>query len=153
MLLIMVNTGARPSEILDALAEDIATDTAIPHLRVRAREGRALKTDHSRRDIPLLGVSLAAAKRLKVAGGAGRYAGKGNVWSATVNKYLTEHGLRETPQHTAYGLRHSFEDRLLEAGVDDRIRAELMGHKYARPKYGLGGALETKRDMVARIAI
>lgn len=153
VLLVMVNTGARPSEILGALAEDFAIGATIPHLRIRAREGRTLKTDHSRRDVPLLGVSLAAATRLAEAGGAVRYAHKGNVWSATVNKFLTEHGLRETPQHTAYGLRHSFEDRLLEAGVDDRIRAELMGHKYARPKYGVGGALETKRDMVARIAI
>lgn len=153
VLLVMVNTGARPSEILGALPEDFMIDAAVPHLRIRAREGRTLKTDHSRRDLPLLGVSLEAAARLSAAGGAVRYAHKGNVWSATVNKFLTENGLRETPQHTAYSLRHSFEDRLLEAGVDDRIRAELMGHKYARPTYGIGGALETKRDMVARIAI
>ena len=153
VLLVMVNTGARPSEILGALAEDYALDLPVPHLRIRAREGRTLKTDHSRRDLPLLGVSLDAASRLAEAGGVKRYALKGNVWSATVNKYLTENGLRETPRHTAYSLRHSFEDRLLEAGVDDRIRAELMGHKYARPKYGVGGALETKRDMVARIAL
>ena len=48
------------------------------------------------------------------------------------HKFLTENDLRETPRHTAYSLRHSFEDRMLENGIDDRIRAELMGHKYAR---------------------
>jgi integrase len=153
VLLVMVNTGARPSEVIDALAEDFAISDPVPHFQVRAREDRTLKTDHSRRDIPLLGVSLDAARRLAEAGGPVHYRGRNDVWSATVNKFLTTNGLRETPRHTAYSLRHSFEDRLLDAGVDDRLRADLMGHKYGRPAYGKGGALETKRDAVARIAV
>jgi integrase len=91
--------------------------------------------------------------KVAAAGGSVHYRDRNASWSATVNKYLGEHGLRETPDHSSYGLRHSFEDRLLEAGVDDRIRAELMGHKYARPAYGKGGSLEIKREAVARIAI
>ncbi len=153
VLLVMVNTGARPSEIVGARAEDFAIDDPVPHLKVRAHDGRSLKTDHSRRDLPLVGVSLDAAKRLASAGGPSRYQGRNDGWSATVNKYLGQRGLRETPQHSAYSLRHSFEDRLLEEGVDDRLRAELMGHKYGRPAYGKGGSLEIKRDAVARIAL
>ena len=60
---------------------------------------------------------------------------------------------RETPKHTAYSLRHSFEDRMAEAAIDDRIRAELMGHKYARPDYGRGGSLETRQKAIERIAL
>jgi integrase len=153
VLLVMVNTGARPSEIIGARGEDFALADAVPHLRIRAHEGRGLKTDQSRRDLPLLGVSRDAAARLATAGGPVHYRDRNASWSATVNKYLGEHGLRETPDHSSYGLRHSFEDRLLEAGVDDRIRAELMGHKYGRPAYGKGGSLEIKQEAIARIAL
>lgn len=65
VLLVMVNTGARPSEIIGARGEDFAITDAVPHLRVRAHEGRELKTDQSRRDLPLLGVSHDAAARLR----------------------------------------------------------------------------------------
>lgn len=153
VFLVMVNTGARPSEIIDARPEDFHVDAEIPYLAVRARDGRTLKTDHSRRDIPLTGVSLEAARRLATSGGCTRYREKANAWSAAVNKYLAENGLRETPAHTAYSLRHAFEDRLLEAGVDERLRVELMGHKYKRPAYGRGGSLELKRAAIAKISI
>jgi integrase len=101
----------------------------------------------------LLGVSLDAAKRIVAKGGITHYLDDGDTWSATVNKYLSNNDLRETPKHTAYSLRHSFEDRMAEAAIDDRIRAELMGHKYARPDYGRGGSLETRQKAIERIAL
>lgn len=152
-LLVMVNTGARPLEILGALAEDFVTEAEIPHLAIRPRPGRALKTPQSEREVPLVGVSLEAARRLKAAGGPSRYFMKSDNWSAAVNKFLGQNGLRETDEHRAYSLRHAFEDRLLEAGVDERLRVELMGHKYNRPAYGRGGSLGLKAEAVARIAL
>jgi len=121
-------------------------------LRIRANGERSLKTDQSERDIPLLGVSLDAARRMADLGGCS-YRGRSDVWSAVVNKHLTVNNLRETPNHKAYSLRHSFEDRLLEAGIDDRLRAELMGHKYDRPAYGRGGSMALRRDAIAKIAM
>ncbi|WAX93470.1 hypothetical protein N7E70_017465 [Aminobacter sp. NyZ550] len=44
--------------------------------------------------------------------------------SDTVNKFLRENGLLETQRHTLYGLRHSFEDRMLKAGIDERVRRD-----------------------------
>ncbi len=152
VLLLMVNTGCRPSEIVGARLEDFAVGDRVPHIRIRAHDGRSLKTDHSRRDVPLLGVSLDAARRLAKAGGPSRYAGKNDGWSAAVNKFLATNGLRETPDHTAYSLRHSFESRLIAARVDERLRAELMGHKYGRPKYG-SVALDLLAEEVGRIAL
>ena len=35
---------------------------------------------------------------------------------------------------------------------DERIRADLMGHKYTRPKYGAGGRLARVSEEAARIA-
>lgn len=145
ILLVMVNTGARPSEIIGREVEDFKISAETPYLDIISRQGRGLKTDSSERKIPLLGVSLEAAKRIVARGGIKRYRDKETGWSNAANKYLRENGLRETPDHSAYSLRHSFEDRMTEAGVDDRIRAELMGHEYDRPDYGRGGSLEVRR--------
>lgn len=152
VLLVMVNTGARPNEILGAALADFALADRVPHLDICENETRAVKTETSPRKIPLLGVSLDAAKRIVARGGIGRYRDKSDSWSAATNKFLAENGLRETPKHTAYSLRHSFEDRMTEAGVDDRIRAELMGHKYARPDYGRGGSMERRAELMAPIS-
>lgn len=151
--LMMVNTGARPSEILGMLPIEMAVNAAVPHLVIQPRDGRSLKTRQSEREIPLAGVSLEAARRVRASGGFERYALKSDTWSAATNKFLTKNGLRESPAHHAYSLRHSFEDRLLEAGVDERLRIELMGHVYNRPAYGPGGSLELKARAVALIAL
>lgn len=152
VLLMMINTGLRPSEITDAPAEDFEVSAEIPFFRV-APHGRELKVQHTRRDIPLLGVSLAAAKRLAVLGGVPRYRHNAGSWLAAVNKYLRGNGLMETPKHVAYSLRHYVENALLAAGVDDRIRADILGHKYHRPNYGDGGYLAGRREALERIAL
>lgn len=155
ILLAMVNTGAAPYEIIGLEAEDFRLDHAHPHIRIRPNDLRGLKTTHGlrEREIPAIGVSFDALKRLREAGGCARYAGKNDSWSGAVNAYMRENGLRENDRQTAYSLRHAFEDRLLDAGCDDRIRADLMGHKYARPKYGAGGRLARVSKEVRRIAL
>ncbi|WP_181164454.1 phage integrase [Amaricoccus solimangrovi] len=155
ILLAMINTGAGPNEIIGLAAEDYRLDHAIPHIRIRPNELRGLKTTHGlrEREIPALGVSLQALRRLRDAGGCSRYVGKNDSWSTAVNAYMRENGLRENPRQTAYSLRHGFEDRLLDAGCDDRIRADLMGHKYARPKYGAGGRLARVAEEIGKIAL
>lgn len=151
VLLMMVNTGLRPSEITDAPLTDFEVDAPIPFFRVAAH-GRELKVKHTAREIPLLGVSLAAARRIAKRGGIKRYAHKANGWSAVVSKHLRVHGLRETHKHSPYSLRHSIEDALQLAGADDGLRADILGHKYARPRYGEGGALPARRDVLIKIA-
>ena len=58
----MLETGARPSEIINLSKVRIVLDAEIPCIRIQA-EGRLLKTDHSERDIPLVGLALEAIKR------------------------------------------------------------------------------------------
>lgn len=152
IFLVMINTGLRPSEITDAPVEDFCTQDNIPHIRV-APNGRELKVAHTRRDIPLLGVSLEAARRIVARGGIQKYSRKASSWSALINKYLGNNGLKETPRHTAYGLRHYIEDALLAAHVDDRVRADILGHKYHRPIYGDGGGLAGRRAALEKIAL
>lgn len=148
ILHIMVNTGARPSEIAALQPQNIVLDSPVPHLSIDGA-GRQLKTRNARRKIPLLGVSLDAARAHP--DGFPRYFDNPSL-SDTVNKFLRENGLLETPAHSFYGLRHSFESRMLKADFPERLKAELMGHKLFREKYG---ALDLAhvRDWLQRIAI
>ncbi len=51
--------------------DDIILDHAVPHVHVRKNAVRGLKTDHSERLLPLLGVSHDAAKQLAAMKGWG----------------------------------------------------------------------------------
>lgn len=150
IVLAMVNTGARPSELAALTPECIRLDVDVPHISIEA-VGRQLKTQNARRVIPLLGVSLEALRAFP--DGFPRYRGSSATLSGTVNKYLRDHGLLETNQHSLYGLRHSFEDRLLATGVDERIRRDLFGHALKRERYGAGASLAHLRDVVQPAAL
>lgn len=149
ILLGMINTGYRPSEGAGLLAKHIRLDQDVPHISIEP-DGRQLKNASSKRVIPLAGVSLEAFKTCPK--GFPTYRNKDRV-SDTINKFLKENGLRETPDHVLYSLRHSFEDRMIEAGVDERIRRDLFGHTLNRERYGKGATLEHLHKVVASIAL
>lgn len=148
LLLGMVNTGFRPSEGTALTADTIRLDHNVPHISIE-QTGRQLKSQYARRMIPLTGVSLEAFKEFPE--GFPRYRDSATL-SATVNKFLRGKGMLETPRHSFYSLRHSFEDRMLAAGIDDRIRRDLFGHRLDRERYGKGASLEHVAELVARIA-
>ncbi|MFV0383670.1 tyrosine-type recombinase/integrase [Paracoccus sp. (in: a-proteobacteria)] len=132
ILLVMINTGARPSEIAGLSSDRIILDEPIPRIRIAA-EGRTLKSEYADREIPLVGVSLDAIR--KCPNGFPTYADNPAL-SATINKFLSESGLRETPDHSLYSLRHSFESRMMKADFPERLKADLMGHRLKRERYG-----------------
>lgn len=106
---LMINTGLRLGEASNLQPGHIHLDGAVPYVEVAPTDARRLKTANARREIPLVGCSLEAMRECPQ--GFPRYVDKPGL-SATVNKFLRENGLMETPTHTVYGLRHSFEDRL-----------------------------------------
>lgn len=150
VLLIMINTGARPSEIIGLEAKHIKPEDNIPSIQITA-VGRALKTKFSERIIPLVGVSLEAMRQFP--DGFPRYREKATTWSNTVTKYLRENKLLETDRHSAYSLRHALSDRLLNAGCEDRIRKEIMGHRPETIIYGEGSSLELRQEWLERVAL
>lgn len=150
ILLVMVNTGCRPSELAALSSNTIHLDSNTPYISIEP-EGRQIKTKHSRRVVPLLGVSLEALRAFPE--GFPRYRTSSASLSATVNKFLRENRLMESDQHTLYSLRHSFEDRMLAAGIDDRIRRDLFGHRLTRERYGDGASLEQKAALLQPVAL
>ena len=148
LVLGMINTGYRPSEGVMLTASTIRLDTDVPHISIEPGN-RKLKTAHSKRVIPLTGISLEAFKELPQ--GFEHY--NSVVPSNTINKFMTENGLRETPSHSMYSLRHAFEDRMLANDVDERIRRDLFGHALQRERYGAGASLEHTFNILRKFAL
>jgi integrase len=155
ILLIIIETGARPSEVCNLDDRTIMLADPIPHLVIEPREDpddpREIKTESSRRKVPLVGVALEAAK--KQPAGFPRYRNRENDLSATLNKYFKENNLFPTPAHKIYSFRHSFEDRMKVGGLDAELRKIIMGHAIDRPDYGVGGTLEWRRENLTKIEL
>ena len=148
----MADTGARINELvgLDADAGDICLDAPIAHIHIRANEHRQLKTPHSARVIPLVGSALFAFEQMPQ--GFTSYANRPDSLSSAINKWFRENEILPTPNHSLYSLRHCFQDRLISVEAPERVQAELMGHKFHRPRYGAGASMEQKQKWLKLIA-
>ncbi|MCV6592590.1 MAG: tyrosine-type recombinase/integrase [Silicimonas sp.] len=158
ILKIMINTGARPSEIAGLKRKHVDVKGEIPMITIEP-DGRDIKNEHSDRRVPLHGVSLdAAADALDRSLSKmdeplfPTYFGRDKI-SDTVNKFLRTNGLRESADTPLYSLRHSFEDRMAEVGVVERVAKDLMGHALQRERYGTGGGDATRYEAVKQVAI
>ncbi|WP_456655840.1 hypothetical protein [Bradyrhizobium sp. JR3.5] len=157
---IVMETGCRPSEIVNLSKSRIKLDGDVPYIRIEA-EGRLLKTEHSERDIPLVGLALEAMKRHR--SGFPRYHDKGSTLSATLMKHFKkakllpkvseDTPLKKRPKYGIYSFRHSLKDRLKAAQCPEEMTDELMGHATGKPKYGDGYGLQLKAKYLKAIAI
>jgi integrase len=155
---LMMETGIRPTEIVQLDRKAIHTTGAVPFISVEFQNGddedgtrRELKTTHSIRKIPLVGVALAAMK--KQPDGFPSYRDNSERMAVHINKFLRKHGLVESDRHTLYSFRHAFEDRMREAGAGDEMRDMLMGHTPDGPEYGEGFSLTAKRKILQQMAL
>ncbi|MCH6256798.1 tyrosine-type recombinase/integrase [Puniceicoccaceae bacterium K14] len=152
LVYMMIETGARESEIIGLSPDDFFLDRDVPYIWIRKNDIRSLKTKTSERQIPLVGISLLAARKISTTGIL-RYQKNPDSASATINKYLRENELKPTSKHTLYSLRHSFKDRLRDSQAPEEVIDELMGHKKAGPKYGRGHLLEAKHEWLTKIVL
>jgi integrase len=153
IVLITIETGARPIELRYLRAERIKLADKVPHILVEPSfdpdEPHEVKTVSSVRRIPLVGVALEAMKLHP--DGFPRYRDNGGTLSQTVNSFLKENKLQPTGKETLYSFRHTFEDRLKEGRVDDELRKILMGHAIDREMYGSGGSLKLYQEELIKI--
>ena len=141
---VLMETGARPTEIINLAADNIILADKYPHIRIRASDQRGLKTGNATRDIPLVGMALWAMKQAPK--GWPRLHDKEDSVGANINKFMRNHNLKETPDHTLYSFRAAFQDRMLSlrhpdpalAQIPERLQADIFGHGIGRPKYGAG---------------
>jgi integrase len=97
VLYILADTGLRPSRLVNLQANAIHLDAPIPFVEILP-DGRVLKTEDSRREIPPVGAALAAMKLRP--NGLPRYRDKSSSLSSTLNKFLLENHRRPTKAHT-----------------------------------------------------
>ena len=153
LLRLLINTGMRPVEAIGLELDDVVLNHEVPHVHVRKNAVRGLKTDHSERLLPLLGVSARAAEELVDNGGWGKRLGKNMYATSIINRAMRDSGLVTDKRQSLYSLRHWFQDQLTKRDVVDRAQAQLMGHKFQRPKYGYGKDLIELREIIAEFAI
>jgi len=157
---IVMETGCRPSEIVNLTKARIKLGGDLPFIRVEA-EGRLLKTEHSERDIPLVGMALEAMKRHPA--GFPRYFDKGDSLSAAIMKHFKSHNLlpavgedvpvKKRPKYGNYSFRHSLKDRLKAVECPEEMIDEIVGHATGKPKYGDGYGLKLKAKYLNAIAM
>ncbi len=164
---LQLDTGARAGEIIGLRVQDVVLDYAVPHVRIRPfGTVRTLKTDASRRDIPLVGVALWSAGRAvaaaKARGDGGwlfpRYASdrevKATHASNTLNKWLS--GLEGVADgKTTHCMRHAMRDRLRAAQVPHDIQEAIggWGARTVGQGYGQGYPLEVLHAHIARTVL
>lgn len=146
---LVADTGLRLSEACNLTGDTIHLKVPIPYVHVRP-DGRKMKTEHSDRQIPLVGAALAAVTTFPQ--GFPRYRDKAASLSALVNKVMRTRKMLPTEDHSLYSLRHTFEDRLTAVEAPEKVVASLMGHKWHRPKYGAGPSLAQKQEWLRKIA-
>ena len=159
--LIQLNTGLRLSEPVYAKVNDCVLDHEIPHIWVRQNALSNRKTKSSIRAVPLIGISLFAARRLvesaKDANSEwlvpryAKYHGS-NSCSAAMNKYLSD------LQFRSHMFRHALIDRMKACNdIPTRIAESITGHYSggsAFNTYGtVGYTLEQKLEVLKRIEI
>lgn len=159
--LIQLNTGMRVSEPAQARLEDCVLDHDIPHLWVRKNVLSTRKTRSSIRAVPLVGVSLAAAKCL-----VDRANRVGSEWlvpeyaneygnascSAAINKRLKPYDFR------SHMFRHAFVDRLKACNdIPTKLAESITGHCNGGSEFdtygSVGYTLEQKLAVVSRVAV
>ena len=154
LIALISDTGMRLAEAAGLIIDDLVLDDEIPHVVIQPHKHRPLKTRSSERVIPLVGVSLWAAQRIKqnVTGDCcfPRYttANKTNANSASaaLNKWIKS--LTNNKENTIHGFRHSLRDRLRAADIGIELIDEIGGwsRKTVGAQYGNGYTLEKKQE-------
>lgn len=144
LVALVADTGMRIGEAAGLLREDIQRDTdGNWSVRITPHPWRTLKTDGSKRVVPLVGSAQWAAERIQAQASDSRYAfprynvtdkTNANSASAGLNKWLKAHAPEGATMH---GFRHAMRDRLraveCPADIADQIggwQTEGVGQGY-----------------------
>ncbi|UWP90739.1 integrase [Aliiroseovarius crassostreae] len=151
-------TGARPSEIRMLTFSEIVVDAEVPHIVIREREDRTLKSGWSMRKVPLVGLALEVAQ--EVASGARgddyafpRFASAGGLdrLSQALSKRVRVY--TKDPKHVPYSLRHNMKDRMRKAEVFPETAKAIEGHALSAGQdssYGSEISLKQKQEALMK---
>ncbi|RWX69627.1 integrase [Mesorhizobium sp. M4B.F.Ca.ET.089.01.1.1] len=141
---IMEGTGCRIAEVAGLRVADVHLHHAIPHMTVEWHDDRRIKNAVSRRNVPLVGTALQAAKEaVKAANGGllfpayGRVGGPASA-SASLGKHVRT--VVDDPKvGPSHSLRHLMKDRLRLAGISKSDQDIVLGHSSGSVGEDYGG--------------
>ena len=151
LVALISDTGMRLSEAAGLAREDIVLDADIPHVIIRPRPWRRLKTKGSERTLPLVGTSLWAAKRSLETPHTSPYlfprycndkGCKANSASAALNKWL-KHTVGDG--YVIHSFRHSMRDRLREVNCPSEMIDQIGGWSGKSVGEGYGDGFRTNK--------
>ena len=160
LIALISDTGMRLGEAVGLLKEDIILEDEVPHVRLVPHSWRRLKTKGSQRDIPLVGASLWACKRLLEANDDSIFAfprycngqtANANSASGALNKWLQEYVPDGCVIHS---FRHSMRDRLRAVQCPSDMIDQIGGWTTAGvgQGYGEGYGLQQMRFHLTSLA-
>jgi integrase len=160
LVALISDTGMRLSKAAGLHIDDIKLDCEVPHIDLKHHAWRGLKTRSSQRQIPPVGASLWAAKRVKANNTASPYAfprhtsAKGtnaNSASAAINKWLKP---RVPEGCVIHSFRHSIRDRLRAVQCPSDMVDQMGGWSTAGVGqcYGEGYGLTSTVNTLCKIS-
>jgi integrase len=159
LLALISDSGMRLGEAVGLLKTDLILDHSIPHISLRPHPHRRLKTSSSKRLIPLIGLSLWAAKKIINSNNLSkhcfpRYSNDISVSAETASaNFATWLKTNISPDATVHGLRHGFRDRLRDEKVPTEAIDQMGGwsKRSVGAGYGDGYSLEVMYEFMKRI--
>ena len=149
------DTGMRLSEAAGLSKGDVYLDEEVPYVDIKPHPWRRLKTAGSQRKVPLVVISLWAAKQACAANNSAflfpRYCDEkechSNSASAALNKWLKQVA---GPDYVIHSFRHSMRDRLRAVGCPSDMIDQIGGWSSSKvgERYGDGFTL-LKRERVS----
>lgn len=160
LIALLSDSGLRLGEAVGLTSEDIVQDANMPHIRLVERPWRRLKTNSSKRIVPLVGEALWAVNRAAESTSNGflfpKYCNeqknKADSASGALGKWLKP---RVEQGQVVHSFRHTFRDRLRNAGCPFDIQERLGG--WSTPgvgnSYGQGYGLEVLHHWMSVLVV
>ncbi|MDB3897532.1 tyrosine-type recombinase/integrase, partial [Alphaproteobacteria bacterium] len=143
LVALISDTGMRLSEAAGLSKGDVYLDEEVPYVDIKPHPWRRLKTAGSKRKVPLVGVSLWAARQAYAASNSPflfpRYCDEkechSNSASAALNKWLKQVA---GPDYVIHSFRHSMRDRLRAVNCPSDMIDQIGGWSSGKVGEGYG---------------
>ena len=150
LIVLISDTGMRLSEAAGLSKDDVHLDEEVPYVDIKPHPWRRLKTAGSYRKIPLVGMSLWAAKQAYAASISPflfpRYCDAkechSNSASAALNKWLKQVA---GPDYVIHSFRHSMRDRLRAVNCPSDMIDQIGGWSSGKIGEGYGEGYSTQQ--------
>lgn len=155
IVLVLAFTGARLAEIVGLRTQDVDLEKGF--IYIRPHPSRPLKTEQSRREVPLLPIAYEALKAQLSSTKSGfvfpAYATKEETRTDSASATLNKWAQHLVPERSMHCFRHALRDRLRAVMCPESVAKEIGGWSNTHDvsvHYGQGYPLDVKREWLAK---